>query len=70
MHAEALKFIGGYVTGPLFTPPSLKDDPVTGAPNAVAIPVNWTNSSFKGDGNWRIDNIQWPDGTLRKVFKK
>jgi hypothetical protein len=22
------------------------------------------------DGNWRIDNIQWPDGTLRKVFKK
>lgn len=30
-------------------------DPVTGAPNAVAIPVDWTNSSFKGDGNWRIE---------------
>jgi len=48
LRAEALKFAGGYVTGPLFTPPSLKDDPATGKKGTLGMPSAW------GSGNWNI----------------
>jgi glucose dehydrogenase len=48
LHAEALKLLSGYVTGPLFTPPSLKDDPATGKKGTLNMPGAW------GSGNWNI----------------
>jgi quinoprotein glucose dehydrogenase len=46
LHAEALKFMQAYVTGPVFTPPSLADDPTTGKRGTLTMPNGW------GSGNW------------------
>jgi glucose dehydrogenase len=46
LHAEALKFMQAYVTGPVFTPPSLIDDPATGRKGTLVLPGVW------GSGNW------------------
>ena len=46
LHAEALKFMQSYVTGPVFTPPSLTDDHATGKKGSLVLPGAW------GTGNW------------------
>ncbi len=46
LHEQALKFMQSYVTGPLYTPPSLKEDPATGKKGTLAMPGAW------GSGNW------------------
>src|SRR5262249_48076097 len=46
LHAEALKFMQAYVTGPVFTPPSLENDPTTGKKGSLMLPGGW------GAGNW------------------
>lgn len=46
LHQQALKFMEHYVSGPLFTPPSLDDDPATGKKGSLDAPSAW------GSGNW------------------
>lgn len=46
LHAEALKFMQAYVSGPVFTPPSLAEDHLTGKKGTLAMPNGW------GSGNW------------------
>ena len=46
LHAEALKFMQSYVTGPVFTPPSLANDHATGKKGSLVLPGAW------GTGNW------------------
>jgi glucose dehydrogenase len=54
LHAEALKFMEAYVTGPVFTPPSLADDPATGKKGTLQMPGGW------GSGNWNTGSFD-PD---------
>ncbi len=46
LHAEALKFMQAHVTGPVFTTPSLEDDPATGKKGSLIAPGAW------GSANW------------------
>jgi glucose dehydrogenase len=51
LHAEALKFMQTYVTGPVFTPPSLAEDPATGKKGTLLLPgvyggANWNTGAF------------------------
>jgi quinoprotein glucose dehydrogenase len=46
LHAEALKLMQSYVTGPPFTPFSLVDDPATGKKGSIIAPGSW------GAANW------------------
>jgi glucose dehydrogenase len=46
MHAEALKFMQSYVTGPVFTPPSLDEDPATGKHGTLDMPGVWGSQSW------------------------
>jgi quinoprotein glucose dehydrogenase len=54
LHAEALKFMQAHVTGPVFTPPSLQDDPATGKKGTLLVPgawgtANWNTGAFDPD---------------------
>jgi glucose dehydrogenase len=46
LHAEALKLMQAYVTGPIFTPPSLAEDAATGKKGTLVLP------GVFGGGNW------------------
>jgi glucose dehydrogenase len=54
LRAEAQKLMQAYVTGPVFTPPSLNDDPDTGKKGTLEIPgawgtANWNTGAFDPD---------------------
>jgi glucose dehydrogenase len=54
LHAEALKLMQSYVTGPVFTPPSLADDHTTGKKGTLVAPgawgtANWNTGAFDPD---------------------
>jgi quinoprotein glucose dehydrogenase len=54
LHAEAQKFMQAYVTGPIFTPPSLAADPRTGKKGTLAMPgvwgsLSWNSGAFDPD---------------------
>jgi quinoprotein glucose dehydrogenase len=62
LHAEALKFMQAYVTGPLFTPPSLVDDPDTGnKKGTLGLPNIW------GSGNWNTGSFDPETGIYYAV---
>ena len=46
LRAEALKFMQAYVTGPVFTPPSLDEDPATGKHGTFNMPGVWGSQSW------------------------
>jgi hypothetical protein len=51
------------ISGSLRQPP-LSYDATAGPPTFVAIPVDWKNSSVRGDGNWRIDQEEFSQQKL------
>ncbi len=61
LRAEALKFMSAYVTGPVFTPPSLRDDPVTGKQGTLQMPGAW------GSGNWNTGSFDPETGIYYAV---
>jgi glucose dehydrogenase len=62
LHAEALKFMQAYVTGPVFTPPSLVDDPATGnKQGTLGLPNIW------GAGNWNTGSFDPETGIYYAV---
>jgi glucose dehydrogenase len=62
LHAEALKFMQAYVTGPVFTPPSLVDDPATGnKKGTLGLPNIW------GSGNWNTGSFDPETGIYYAV---
>jgi glucose dehydrogenase len=46
LRAEALKFTQAYVTGSVFTPPSLEEDPATGRHGTLDMPGVWGSQSW------------------------
>ena len=61
LHAEALKFMQAYVTGPEYTPPSLIDDPDTGKQGTLMLPGVW------GSGNWNTGSFDPDTGIFYAV---
>ena len=51
LHAEALEIVKRYTTGPLFTPPTIRDDTPGGKLGTIQVPgsiggANWTGAAF------------------------
>jgi glucose dehydrogenase len=61
LHAEALKFMQAYVTGPVFTPPTQLDDPATGKKGTLGLPGIW------GAGNWNTGTFDPETGIYYAV---
>jgi quinoprotein glucose dehydrogenase len=61
LHAEALKFMQAYITGPVFTPPSLKNDSMTGKQGTLQMPGAW------GSGNWNTGSFDPETGIYYAV---